>query len=148
MHRALIIQLGRLGDVIQTTPLIRELAATGDTVDLLLLEPNHTAVLGLAGLATIYTISESLKSLDEAIARNFAGGAIPAEANELLAALHLPAYDRIINARSAAGSPPTFRAPMPNDMAESSATPSVSIAAPQIPTASRCSTSASKMSST
>ena len=101
MPRTLVIQLGRLGDVVQTTPLIHELAQSGDIVDLLVLTPNETAVCGLRGLTTIFTISEELKSLDDAIARNFSRGEIPAEAPELLTALRLPSYDRIINASHA-----------------------------------------------
>ena len=33
MTRTLVIQLGRLGDVIQTTPLLADLAARGDEIE-------------------------------------------------------------------------------------------------------------------
>ncbi len=101
MPRTLVIQLGRLGDVIQTTPLLVELAAGGDQVDVLVLSSTHTAVLGLSGLANIITIPDALKPLDDAIACGFPGWNIPAEAHELLADLQLPLYDRVINASHA-----------------------------------------------
>lgn len=101
MTRTLVIQLGRLGDIIQTTPLLSELAASGDHVDVLTLRPQHEVLLGFPAVANIITIPESLKPLDDAIACGFPDGKIPAEAHELLAALRLPLYDRIINASHA-----------------------------------------------
>jgi heptosyltransferase-1 len=101
MPRTLVIQLGRLGDVIQATPLLVELAAAGDQVDVLVLSSTHTAVLGLSGVANIITIPEALKPLDDAIACEFPRGNIPVEAHELLADLELPLYDRVINASHA-----------------------------------------------
>jgi ADP-heptose:LPS heptosyltransferase len=101
MTRTLVIQLGRLGDLIQTTPLLSELAASGDHVDVLALRPQHEVLLGCPAVANIITIPESLKPLDDAIACGFPHGKIPAEAHELLAALRMPLYDRIINASHA-----------------------------------------------
>jgi ADP-heptose:LPS heptosyltransferase len=101
MTRTLVIQLGRLGDVIQTTPLLRELAATGDEIDVLVLLSAHEPLLGFSAVANIITIPDSLKPLDDAIACGFPHGKIPAEAHELLADLRLPLYDRIINASHA-----------------------------------------------
>jgi hypothetical protein len=79
MH-TLVIQLGRLGDVVQTTPLLRELAAAGsgdpgDRIDLLLLHPNQAAVLGIQGIATIRTMGEDLKPLEDQIAAGFQAAA-------------------------------------------------------------------------
>jgi ADP-heptose:LPS heptosyltransferase len=101
MTRTLVIQLGRLGDVIQTTPLLADLAATGDEVDVLVLHSAHEPLLGFPAVANIITIPDSLKPLDDAIACGFPHGKIPAEAHELLADLQLPYYDRIINASHA-----------------------------------------------
>ncbi len=101
MTRTLVIQLGRLGDVIQTTPLLSDLAATGDEVDVLVLHSAHEPLLGFSAVANIITIPDSLKPLDDAIACGFSHGKIPPEAHELLADLQLPYYDRIINASHA-----------------------------------------------
>jgi glycosyl transferase family 9 (putative heptosyltransferase) len=124
MARTLVIQLGRLGDVIQTTPLLVELRgtgtpvypeprracapvgtctgpATGNQVDVLALRSAHEPLLGFSAVANIITIPDSLKPLDDAIACGFPRGEIPAEAYELLAELQLPVYDCIINASHA-----------------------------------------------
>src|ERR1700742_650992 len=101
MPRTLVIQLGRLGDVVQTTALLRELAAAGDTTDVLVLRSAHVALLGFSAVANIITIPDSLKALDDAIACGFPHGQIPPEAHELLADLELPLYDRVINASHA-----------------------------------------------
>ena len=102
--RTLVIQLGRLGDVIQTTPLLQDLAATpgGEPVDLLLLHPNQSAILGHQDVATIRAISEDLKPLDNQIAAGFRQSRIPMRARTLLEQLNLPRYDRVINASHAA----------------------------------------------
>jgi hypothetical protein len=124
MTRTLVIQLGRLGDVIQTTPLLVELRGTGtpvypeprracapvgtctgpataNQVDILVLRSAHEPLLGFSPVANIITIPDSLKPLDDAIACGFSHGKIPPEAHELLADLQLPYYDRIINASHA-----------------------------------------------
>jgi hypothetical protein len=101
MH-TLVIQLGRLRDVLQTTPLLRDLAAAGDRVDVLLLHPNQAVILGMKGLATIRTIGEGLKPLDDQIAAGFTTRKIPAEATQLLRDLNLPRYSRVINVSHAA----------------------------------------------
>jgi ADP-heptose:LPS heptosyltransferase len=101
MTRTLVIQLGRLGDVIQTTPLLADLAARGDEIDVLVLHSVHTALLGCPAVANIVTISDALKPLDDAIAFGFPHRKIPALAFDLLADLRLPLYDRAINASHA-----------------------------------------------
>jgi ADP-heptose:LPS heptosyltransferase len=101
MARSLVIQLGRLGDVVQTTPLLGELAAVGDEVDVIVLHSAHAALVGCPAVANIITIPDALKPLDDAIACGFAHGEIPAEAGELLDDLQLPLYDRVINASHA-----------------------------------------------
>ncbi|MBV9887505.1 MAG: glycosyltransferase family 9 protein [Acidobacteria bacterium] len=99
--RTLVIQLGRLGDVIQTTPLLADLAAHGDELDVLVLHSVHDALLGCPAVANIITIPDAVKPLDDAIAFGFPLGEIPVEACELLADLQLPLYDRVINASHA-----------------------------------------------
>jgi ADP-heptose:LPS heptosyltransferase len=101
MARTLVIQLGRLGDVIQTTPLLADLDATGDEVDVLVLRSAHEPLIGFSAVANIITIPDSLKPLDDLIARGFPLGKIPVEAHELLADLQLPQYGRVINASHA-----------------------------------------------
>src|SRR5580704_467818 len=92
MARTLVIQLGRLGDVIQTTPLLADLDAIGDEVDVLVLRSAHEPLIGFSAVANIITISDSLKPLDDAIACGFPNGKIPVEAHELLAetSIHPP----------------------------------------------------------
>ncbi len=68
MARTLVIQLGRLGDVIQTTPLLADLDATGDEVDVLVLRSAHEPLIGFSAVANIITIPDSLKPLDDVIA--------------------------------------------------------------------------------
>src|ERR1700677_1566821 len=114
--RTLVIQLGRLGDVIQTTPLLAELATVGDEVDVLVLRSAHEPLLGFSAVANIITIPDSLKPLDDAIACGFPLGKIPAEAHELLAdlkfrsSIHSPTQP---TPRSAACSPAQSLAPIP-----------------------------------
>lgn len=101
MTRTLVIQLGRLGDVIQSTLLLTDLATHGDEIDVLVLHSAHTALLGCPAVANIITIPDALKPLDDAIACGFPLGKIPVEARDLLAELltklRLPLYDRVIN---------------------------------------------------
>src|SRR3984957_6183728 len=101
MPRPLVIQPGRLGDVVQTTPLFSDLAAHGDEVDALILRSAHEPLLGFSAVANIITITDSLKPLDDAISGGFRQGKIPVEADELLTGLQLPRYDRIVNASHA-----------------------------------------------
>src|SRR5215813_1602763 len=100
----LVIQLGRLGDVIQTTPLLQQISAKNpsERLDILLLEPNDECLTGLRGITTIRTVSEDLKLLDDRIAVGFAHHEIPVQATQLLRELDLPAYDLVINASHAA----------------------------------------------
>jgi ADP-heptose:LPS heptosyltransferase len=99
--RTLVIQLGRVGDIVQTTPLLTALASRGDEVDVLVLHSAHPVLLGCPAVANIITISDALKPLDDAIACGFPVEKIPGEARELLADLQLPFYDRVINASHA-----------------------------------------------
>jgi ADP-heptose:LPS heptosyltransferase len=104
MPRILVIQLGRLGDVIQTTPLLRELlhANPGGSVDVLVFDSLQEIVEGI-GLGNIYALSErslplTLRQLDRSIEQNRKHlGPVPYEAEEALRNLALPRYDRIVN---------------------------------------------------
>lgn len=101
--RTLVIQFGRVGDVIQTTPLLQDLVRDSrNSTEVLLVAPNENAVAGLQGISRIRTVSPDARLLDEQIATQFAAGEIPNKASEFLAGLCLPQYDRIINASHAA----------------------------------------------
>lgn len=104
MARILVIQLGRLGDVIQTTPLLRELVHDNHSgsVDVLVFDSLREIVEGI-GLRRIHSFSEralplTLRQLDKTIEENRKQlGAVPREAHEALQNLALPAYDHIVN---------------------------------------------------
>ncbi|HEX3372255.1 MAG TPA: glycosyltransferase family 9 protein, partial [Candidatus Acidoferrales bacterium] len=104
MARILVIQLGRLGDVIQTTPLLRELIHENHAgcIDVLVFDSLREIVAGI-GLRKIYSFSEralplTLRQLDRTIEENRKQlGGVPREAHEALQSLALPAYDRIVN---------------------------------------------------
>ncbi len=104
MARILVIQLGRLGDVIQTTPLLRELLAKNfnGSVDVLVFEALREIVAGL-GLRTVHAFSErslpaNLRQLDKNIDRSrMQFETFPPEAQAAVRSLALPAYDRIVN---------------------------------------------------
>jgi ADP-heptose:LPS heptosyltransferase len=104
MTRTLVIQLGRLGDVIQTTPLLRELLhdSPSGSIDVLVFDSLREIVEGI-GLRKIYSFSEralplGLRQLDKSIEENRKQfGAVPREAHEAVQNLALPAYDSILN---------------------------------------------------
>jgi ADP-heptose:LPS heptosyltransferase len=104
MARILVIQLGRLGDVIQTTPLLRELLAQNDDggVEVLVFDSLREIVEGL-GLGAVHGLSEnsipvSLRQLDKSIELSRKRHEpMPREGQEALRSLALPSYDRIVN---------------------------------------------------
>jgi len=104
MARILVIQLGRLGDVIQTTPLLRELLRDNPSgsIDVLVFDSLREIVEGI-GLRKIHSFSEralplSLRQLDKSIEENRKQlGPVPREAHEAVQNLALPSYDRIVN---------------------------------------------------
>jgi ADP-heptose:LPS heptosyltransferase len=104
MARILVIQLGRLGDVIQTTPLLRELVHDNParSVDVLVFDSLREIVQGI-GLRKIHSFSEralpmTLRQLDKTIEENRKQlGDVPREAHAALRDLALPVYDRIVN---------------------------------------------------
>jgi hypothetical protein len=101
--RTLVIQFGRVGDVIQTTPLLRDLSSDPQNpTDLLLVSPNQHAIAGLGGLSEVRAIGPDARLLDDQIATGFATGKVPSEASAFLRELCLPQYGRIINASHSA----------------------------------------------
>ncbi len=105
MARILLVQLGRLGDVIQTTPLIRELADSQpqDEIDLLLCAEFKGALDGLGGLRNLYTLPISwFDRLEKPITEGFKAGRIPDAAFEAFRELALPHYDRVISCSTTA----------------------------------------------
>ncbi|MHC4945352.1 MAG: glycosyltransferase family 9 protein [Planctomycetota bacterium] len=100
MKRVLVIQLERLSEVIQTTPLLQDIAAAHPkcTIDLMLLAGNPSIVEGLPGLGTIFTLPEAeVYDLNREVQACFRKKQIPACTSRKLASLNLPAYDRVIN---------------------------------------------------
>jgi ADP-heptose:LPS heptosyltransferase len=101
--RTLVIQFGRVGDVIQTTPLLADLVADSrNLTDVLLVAPNQTALARLGGLSQIRAMAPDARLLDDQIATGFAVGKVPPEASTFLSSLSLPRYDRVINASHSA----------------------------------------------
>lgn len=104
MARILVIQLGRLGDVIQTTPLLRELLRDNPAgcIDVLVFDSLTEIVEGI-GLRKIHSFSEralplSLRQLDKSIeVSRKQPGAAPREAQKVVQELALPRYDRVVN---------------------------------------------------
>jgi ADP-heptose:LPS heptosyltransferase len=101
MARVLIIQLSRLGDVIQTTPLLKDWLAgrPGDRIDVLLFDQHRRVLDGLDGLHEVKGLP-SVSRYQEIEAELLAGlkhNAIPAAATDLLRSLDLPHYAQIVN---------------------------------------------------
>ena len=104
MARILVIQLGRLGDVIQTTPLLGELVRNNraGSVDVLVFDSLREIVEGI-GLRKIHGLPErsltiTMRDMDKSIEQSRANPhSIPREAHEVLCNLALPGYDRIVN---------------------------------------------------
>ena len=71
--RTLVIQFGRVGDVIQTTPLLRDLLSDlQNPIDLLLVSPNQHAIASLGGLSEVRAIGSDARLLDDQIATGVA----------------------------------------------------------------------------
>jgi len=104
MARILVIQLGRLGDVIQTTPLLGELLKNNraGSVDVLVFDSLREIVEDI-GLRKVHGLPEhslpiTMLEMDKTIEQSRANpGSIPREAQEMLRNLALPGYDRIVN---------------------------------------------------
>jgi ADP-heptose:LPS heptosyltransferase len=104
MARILVIQLGRLGDVIQTTPSLGELVRNNraGSVDVLVYDSLREIVEGI-GLRKVHGLPEhslpiTIREMDKSIEQNRKDPAsIPREAQDVLRDLALPGYDRIVN---------------------------------------------------
>jgi ADP-heptose:LPS heptosyltransferase len=97
--RILVIQLARLGDVIQTTPLLQALVAAHpqEAVDVLVFVGCTEVLAGLPGLGQVYALPASWNQLEGLISEGFREGRIPPDAFRLLEQMSLPSYRRIIN---------------------------------------------------
>ena len=98
MSRALFIQLERLGDLIQTTPLLREYrAAHPETeIHLLLLDENQSALAGFGAVDRFHSLPQKrVGKLNSRIDKN--RNEPPDEAKAILEGLALPGFDALIN---------------------------------------------------
>ena len=100
MSRILVIQLERLGDLIQTTPLLQDLstAAPKARIDLIVTAGNETVLPDLAAIDNVFTLpGEAVRSYGAVIESAMRTGDLEAAAKPVLEALVLPEYDRVIN---------------------------------------------------
>lgn len=98
MSRTLFIQLERLGDLIQTTPLLREYrAAHPDTeIHLLQLAENQEVLAGFAAVDRFYLIPQKqVSELNSQIDKH--RDQSPDDAKAILGLLELPHFDSLIN---------------------------------------------------
>lgn len=99
MRQILVIQLSRVGDLIHTTPLLRELIASDPAaaVDCLTFNALAPLLAGL-GLRAIHTLpQQDQPGLHEEINALCIQGRRPVEIVQRLSALQLPFYDQIIS---------------------------------------------------
>lgn len=96
MAQVLMIQLARVGDVIQTTPLLQALLAQGNDVDILVQRGNEVLVQGLP-VRTVYPIDPAVvQDLNQRLAVNDGDG-LDATLSSPAQGLGLPRYDWVIN---------------------------------------------------
>ena len=98
MSRSLFIQLERLGDVIQTTPLIKEYRAAHPQTEihLLLLDENQNALAGFDAIDQFHSIPQ--KQVGKLNSQIDAHRDQPSdEAQAVIEALDLPDFDNLIN---------------------------------------------------
>ncbi|MEL0259163.1 MAG: hypothetical protein VXA07_03575, partial [Halieaceae bacterium] len=98
MSRTLFIQLERLGDLIQTTPLLREYrAAHPETeIHLLLLDENQSALVGFGAVDRFHSLPQKrVGKLNSRIDKHRSEP--PDEAKAILEGLALPDFDALIN---------------------------------------------------
>lgn len=95
-----MIQLERLGDLVQTTPLLQDLLKADPEclIDLLVLEGNQIVVRDLPGVDPVRAIPEhEVAALSLEVEACFRKRELPTTAAKTLKALDLPSYDRVIN---------------------------------------------------
>ena len=105
MGRTLIIQLERLGDLVQTTPLLRDLQAThpDEQLDLLVTTEFRDVLDGFPGLGQICTLDEAtVVALNAEVEAARLSRTVPMRAEAATHALSLPVYDRVLNLTHAA----------------------------------------------
>ena len=98
MSRTLFIQLERLGDLIQTTPLLREYHAAHPKTEihLLLLEENQSALAGFSAVDRFHSLPQKrVGKLNSRIDKH--RNKPPDEAEAILETLALPDFDDLIN---------------------------------------------------
>ena len=98
MNKTLFIQLERLGDLIQTTPLLAEYRVANPDVEihLLMLEENRSALAGFGGVDHCHYLPQKpVGKLNHQIDKN-RDQAHPA-AESLITELALPAFDNLVN---------------------------------------------------
>ncbi len=99
MPQILVLQLSRVGDLIHTTPMMRELVARGSdvAVDVLTLD-ELTPLLDGLGVRRIHTLPRAESAMLHEEVRLFClQGRTPVELPQRLAQLSLPVYDRLIS---------------------------------------------------
>jgi len=98
-RRILVIQLERLGDLVQTTPLLIGLsrAIPQATIDVLAWTEFASIIEGLPGVTLRTLPSRHVRDLNDDVEQARARNLEPHSALRSLAELALPAYDRIIN---------------------------------------------------
>ena len=98
MSRTLFIQLERLGDLIQTTPLLREYRAAHPQTEihLLVLEENQSALAGFGAVDRFHSLPQKrVGKLNSRIDKH--RNEPPDEAQAILETLALPSFDDLIN---------------------------------------------------
>lgn len=101
MSRTLVIQLSRLGDVIQTTPLLAELVRhePAGSVDALVLQGNRFVLdhLALGGVYTVNRPTPAVVEINRKLLEGLRACLVPAEAREIWRELGLPRYERVLS---------------------------------------------------
>ncbi|MBI4879431.1 MAG: glycosyltransferase family 9 protein [Planctomycetes bacterium] len=103
MARLLVIQLERLGDLIQTTPLLEDLhrSCPEDAVEILVLEETRPVLDGLPGIARVHALPEMrVRELVRGLRESYPSMEPPPGAEEAFLRLDLPHFDRVINLTS------------------------------------------------
>ena len=96
MSQVLVIQLARVGDVIQSTPLLQALLGQGNDVDVLIQRGNEVLLQGLS-VRTLYPVDPSVvQELNQQLVGSGTPGDIPA-LQAPAQGLGLPSYDWVIN---------------------------------------------------
>jgi ADP-heptose:LPS heptosyltransferase len=98
-QRILVLQFERLGDLIQSTPLLRDLrAAPADVhIDLFVVDAFASAVADLTGITVHGIPADLINELNHEVRLSLRQPETAKRAAEFLTQEHMPAYDRVIN---------------------------------------------------